>query len=280
MLMTEEYKSISPNLHVCILNWNGGDTLSQCINSILSNDASNFRITVIDNGSIDKSIENLDSQIGVVQLEKNHGFSVGYNLGINKCLSKDDEYIILLNYDTTVDSNFISSITNQISKNGSDYIYGVKILYDDNRNLLWYGGGVANLSKGVISHIGIRENHENYSCQTETDYVTGCCMIIHKDNYLKLGGFDQSFFMYNEDVDLCLRAKEIGINCIYIPSAMIYHKVSLSTGGNYSIKKILLKFKSSYTLFRKYFGLPKALFLLFKYFIRSLLRMNAKNKHG
>ena len=63
-------------------------------------------------------------------------------------------------------------------------------------------------------------------------------MIIHKDNYLKLGGFDQSFFMYNEDVDFCIRAKEIGIDCIYLPDPVVYHNVSLSSGGNYSFKKI------------------------------------------
>ena len=64
--MTNEYKSISPKLNVCILNWNGGDTLAQCVDSILSNSATNFRITVIDNGSTDQSIENLDSQIQVI----------------------------------------------------------------------------------------------------------------------------------------------------------------------------------------------------------------------
>jgi len=276
--MIEQDKTIQPKLHVCILNWNGGDTVNQCVNSILSNDANNFRITVIDNGSTDGSIENLGSQINIVQFKKNYGFSTGYNLGITQCVSEGDEYIIILNYDTTVDKNFISSITDQIIKNGSAYIYGVKILYDEDRSLLWYGGGAANLSKGIISHIGIRENHENYSSQSETDYVTGCCMIIHKDNYLKLGGFDQSFFMYNEDVDLCLRAKKLGINCIYVPSAIVYHKVSHSLGGNYSIKKILLKSNSSYRLFRKYFIFPKALLLLFKYLTRSLLRINPKGE--
>ncbi len=268
--MIDQHKNISPKFNICILNWNGGEMLSQCIDSILSNRATNFKITVIDNASSDDSIKNLDSQIQIVKLEKNYGFSIGYNLGINKCLSHDDEYIILLNYDTVVDNNFITSITDQIVKNGQNYIYGTKILYDSNKSLLWYGGGRVDLSKGIISHIGIRKNHNEFNSRLETDYVTGCCMIIHKDNYLKLNGFDESFFMYNEDVDLCLRAKKIGVNCLYIPSAIVYHKVSLSTGGNYSIKKIFLKSKSSYILFRKYFKNPMAFLLLFKYFFKSL----------
>ena len=95
--MIEGHENIKPNLRVCILNWNGGDTLNQCVNSILSNNASNFRVTVIDNCSTDDSIEKLDSQIELIQLEKNYGFSAGYNLGLNRCLSDNDEYIILLN---------------------------------------------------------------------------------------------------------------------------------------------------------------------------------------
>lgn len=276
--MIDEHKSISPKFNVCILNWNGGKMLSRCIDSILSNSATNFKITVIDNASSDDSIENLDSQIHIVKLKKNHGFSVGYNLGINKCLSHDDEYIVLLNYDTIVDSNFITSITRQIVKNGENYIYGAKILYDDNKNLLWYGGGRVDLSKGIISHIGIRKDHNKFNSQVKTDYVTGCCMIIHKNIYLKLNGFDESFFMYNEDVDLCLRAKKNGINCLYIPSAIVYHKISLSTGGNYSIKKIFLKSKSSYILFRKYFKNPMAFLLLFKYFFKSLFMIITNRK--
>ena len=265
------------NVRVCILNWNGGEVLHRCIDSLLLNTTQEFKITIIDNASTDNSLNNIKSNVEVIRLDENYGYSKGYNLGIEK-ISKNDEYIVLLNYDTVVSSNFISSLLNQIKINGKKYIYGVKILYKNNKNLIWYAGGEVDLSKGIISHIGLREDAENYNVLKKTDYVTGCCLVIHKENYQKLNGFDTIFFMYNEDVDFCIRAKDIGLECLYLPNPLVYHNVSLSTGGNYSIKKILLKSKSSYVLFRKYYSFSKTLFLLFIYLNRTLFNLNHAKK--
>jgi len=265
------------NIRVCILNWNGGKTLHKCIDSLLNNTTQEFKITVIDNASSDNSLNDIKSNVEIVRLDKNYGYSKGYNLGIEK-LGKDDEYIVLLNYDTVVASDFISSLLKQIKINGKNYIYGVKILYENNKKLIWYAGGKVDLSKGIISHIGLRESSENYNSSKKTDYVTGCCLVIHKENYQKLNGFDTIFFMYNEDVDFCIRAKDIGLECLYLPNPLVYHNVSLSTGGNYSIKKILLKSKSSYVLFRKYYSFSKTLFLLFIYLNRTLFNLNHAKK--
>ena len=273
----EDINNIKPKLHVCILNWNGGAELNQCIDSLLKNVTQDFKITVIDNGSTDSSIDNISDSVKVVTLGKNHGFSKGYNLGLEKCLQDDDEYIILLNYDTIVSTDFISHIVDKISGKGINYIYGVKILYENNRNLIWYAGGMLSLSKGIISHVGLREDSQKYIHKKTTDYVTGCCLIVHKNNYQKLNGFDSRFFMYNEDVDFCLRAKKIGIDCMYLPEPVVYHKVSLASGGNYSIKKILLKSKSSYLLFRKFYSFPRASILLFIHFIRTLFNLNPRS---
>ena len=101
------------NIRVCILNWNGGETLNRCIDSLFQNTDQDFSITIIDNGSTDGSLDNVKSSIEVIKLDKNHGYSKGYNLGIEK-IRDNDEYIVLLNYDTSVSSNFISSLSNQI----------------------------------------------------------------------------------------------------------------------------------------------------------------------
>ena len=267
------------NIRVCILNWNGGETLHRCIDSLLQNTTQDFSITIIDNGSTDGSLDNIKSSIEVIKLDKNYGYSKGYNLGIEK-ISDNDEYIVLLNYDTSVSSNFISSLSNQIKINGKKYIYGVKILYKNNKNLIWYAGGRADLSKGIIFHVGLRQNSKNYNSAKKTDYITGCCLVVHKDNYQRLNGFDTDFFMYNEDVDFCIRAKGLGLECLYLPDPVIYHDVSLSTGGNYSIKKISLKLKSTYILFRKHYSFPKSLLLLIIYLNRTIFNLNGGNEVG
>lgn len=80
-----------------------------------------------------------------------------------------------------------------------------------------------------------------YSAPIETDYVTGCCLFTSMQVINQLNGFDEQFNMYGEDVDLCLRAKQEGINCYYWSEARLWHHVSASLGGEFSIKKLSKK---------------------------------------
>ena len=261
-----------PKFRICILNWNGGSHLSECINSIKNNTYSNLSITVIDNGSTDRSVDTLDSEVQLVKLDSNYGFAAGYNYGLNKIISEKDEFLILLNFDTIVKNDFITCLAESINKYSSKNIFGVKILYADNRDLVWYAGGKINLKKGIIRHLGIRKKLNYISNDFETDYVTGCCMVIHKDIFKALNGFDDVFFMYNEDVDLCLRARDKGLRCIFLNNPQIFHKVSLSVGGKYAMKKIIMKIKSTYILYRKSFNIFSSLFYFLLYLFRSGLR--------
>ena len=262
--------SYNIKFHVCILNWNGQEVLRDCVQSILNNQFESFKVTVIDNGSDDFKSRELDSRVNIIKLDKNYGFAKGYNLGISKAKIDKNEYLILLNNDTIVDKNFFINLSNSIQSKKTESIYGPKIMFDD-EDLIWYGGGKVNLDKGIIRHVGIRKPSGDLNIESNTDYVTGCCMIVKKSIYDDLGGFDESFFMYNEDVDFCLRAKLNKIECVYLPSIIISHKVSSSMGGYYSRKKISMKIKSAFLLYKKYYSQPRAILLLVKYCMKSLL---------
>ena len=262
-------------IRICILNWNGGADLQDCINSLRLNQSKDFLITVIDNNSSDDSLLELSDDIEIIHLDQNYGFAKGYNIGIQKCITSKDEYIVLLNYDTVIDSDFIQNIIEKINISGSEHIYGVKILYNSNKDFIWYAGGEIDLQRGIISHIGIRESKDKYTLDQKTDYVTGCCMIMHKDIFFKLNGFDERFFMYNEDVDFCLRANSIGIQCQFLSNPIIFHKVSSSVGGNYSIRKMLMKSKSGYQLYRKYYSFYKTILLMLLYTCKSAFRIKS-----
>ena len=270
MINTTKYNI---KFHVCILNWNGQEVLRDCIQSILNNQYESFKVTVIDNGSDDFNPTELDPKVNIIKLNNNYGFAKGYNLGISKAKIDNDEYLILLNNDTVVDKNFFINLTESIKSKKTESIYGPKITFDDAKDLIWYGGGKVKLDRGIIEHVGIRKSSSDFSIESNTDYVTGCCMIVRKGIYDDLGGFDESFFMYNEDVDFCLRAKLNKIKCVYLPSVIISHKVSSSLGGYYSRKKILMKIKSAFLLYKKYYSKPRATMLLVKYCIRSLIRI-------
>jgi len=236
---------MNPLIEILILNWNGGKMLKECIASVKKIDYSNYKIRIIDNASSDNSIEmvkNTFSNINYTQLDENYGFSKGYNKYFNQIDSKELEYILILNNDTIVDANILNSFIEATKKFGKNNIYGPKIFYRNRPNLIWYAGAKVNLKYGKISHIGIRKkDSQKYSLSAQTDYVTGCCLFTSIKNIKDLNGFDERFQMYGEDVDFCIRARENNILCYYWPNAILYHHVSFSIGGNYSIKKIYRK---------------------------------------
>ena len=108
-------------------------------------------------------------------------------------------------------------------------------------DLIWYSGGEVDLSSGIIRHLGIRCKDGNLEpLLKNTDYITGCCIFTHNTNIKKLKGFDDTFNMYCEDVDLSLRALNLGIQCVYAPKAIMWHEVSNSFSSEFSINKITL----------------------------------------
>ena len=243
---------MNPHVKILILNWNGIHLLQPCLNSVNAINYPNYSIMVIDNGSTDGSLDMVKKNypnVECMDLDKNYGFSGGYNRCFSQLGKESSAFIMLLNNDTEVDTEILNSFNDAREKFGDNYIYGGKIYYMDNPETIWYAGGKVNLNLGWISHKGIRNlDSEDYSITMETDYVTGCCIFTSMQVINQLDGFDERFNMYGEDVDLCLRAKKVGIQCYYWPKAKLWHKVSSSIGGQYSIRKWVHKQSSKFKL--------------------------------
>lgn len=248
---------MNSHIYILILNWNGKNLLKPCLDSILDIDYDNYTTLVIDNNSTDgssKMIKNRFPNVEYLQLEKNYGFAGGYNRCFDYLRDKDPEYILLLNNDTEIEPDILSSFIKAAKHYGNQNIFGGKIFYHHNPKKIWYAGGHVNLKYGRIYHRGIHKNDsEKYSFNSITDYVTGCCLFTTWDVIEKIQGFDDQFNMYGEDVDLCLRAKRKDVQCFYWPDAKLLHHVSASVGGNWSPKKIISKFKSLFRLWIKHF---------------------------
>ena len=232
---------MTPHIKILILNWNGKHLLKPCLESVSAIDYPNYSAMVIDNGSTDNSVKMVRenySEVELLELESNNGYAGGYNRCFTQLKNDYSEFILLLNNDTEVDPNILSSFIQAKEMYGDNNLYGGKIFYQNTPNLIWHAGGNVNLKWGHVSHRGLRKpDSEQFSIPCETDYVTGCCLFTSMEVINQLNGFDEQFNMYGEDVDLCLRAKEEDINCYYWPHAKLWHHVSASLGGNYSINK-------------------------------------------
>ena len=247
---------MTPHIKILILNWNGVHLLKPCLDSVNAIDYPNFSVVVIDNGSSDGSLEMISAHypnLKCIGLDKNYGFAGGYNRYFAHLSNDESEFILLLNNDTEVDSNILNSFIQAKKQFGDNQIYGGKIYYRDNPEIIWYAGGKVNLRWGRIYHRGIRKmDSEKYSFPITTDYITGCCLFIAWEKMQQLRGFDDQFHMFGEDVDLCLRAKKEGIQCYYWPEAKLWHHVSGSINGAFSIGKLFSKYRSLFKLYFKH----------------------------
>ena len=247
---------MTAHIKFLILNWNGKHLLKPCLDSVTALDSPNYSVMVIDNGSVDNSVKMVNKNfpnVDILELKNNYGFAGGYNRCFTRFKDEYSGFILLLNNDTVVDPDILNSFIQAKEKYGDNNLYGGKIFYQNNPELIWYAGGKVNIKWGHISHRGIRkQDSPEFSIPCETDYITGCCLFTSMKVINKLNGFDERFNMYGEDVDLCLRAKEEGIQCYYWPEAKLWHHVSASLGGAFTIHKLRKKMVGYFKIILKH----------------------------
>ena len=255
-----------PSVTVIVLNWNGKDLTIECLESLKQVHYSNFNILVVDNGSTDGSVELLKEkfpEVSILVLEKNLGYASGNNRGFDSLKPDPPEFVIFLNNDTIVDENFIEPLVKQLLTHKKASQTVPKIYYENDPKLIWYAGGIVNLWTGSIYHLGIRQyDGPAYSKTHKTKYATGCCFCMRYGEFKEFGGFDETFPMYSEDVDLSLWIRAAGKQVWFVPDSKIWHKVSASLGGAFSFGKMVRKARGIFLLIKKHANLVQLLTLI------------------
>ncbi|MBU1118908.1 glycosyltransferase family 2 protein [Patescibacteria group bacterium] len=229
--------------------------LRECFDSLKNQTRTDFDIYVVDNGSTDETVSVIEKEYDHVVLEKskvNLGFGKGNNVSIKKALGNGAEIIILLNQDTVVQENFVEECVKAVM----DPAVGLaspKILYKENNKIWWTG---SKLFRGkdllfrpqfqIATHIAKKEDDTGqFDTDTETDYIPGTALVTRKDVLEKIGLFDEDFFMYSEDVDLSLRAKEAGYTLKYFPSTTVYHDTPFTKKKEkFSFRRLWFKYSN------------------------------------
>ena len=217
----------------------------------------NFRIVVVDNGSTDGSQAMVRSEypdVALVEHGRNLGVMEGYNSGLRYGLEHAAGWILLLNNDILVESDLLSKLVDAAASDSRAGILGPKIYYYDQPDRFWYAGGRINYFTGVISHRGIREkDHGQYDRTEETDYITGCAMLVRREVVERIGMLDPVFSpMYSEDADYSIRARRAGYRLLYVADARLRHKVSAFSGGGATPLKTALKVEHNLIIFKRY----------------------------
>jgi GT2 family glycosyltransferase len=216
---------------VVVLNYKVAQETIDCVKSVLKNDYGNLKIYVVDNNSgdgIEESIKDF-KQVEFIQTGDNLGFAGGNNIGIKKALKDGCDLAFIVNPDTTLEKDTISILLSGMEDQEAG-IVGPKILFETEKNI-WFAGGKLDKNNVMGSHIGVDEKDiGQYDEIKEVDFITGAGMMISREVIEKVGVFDERYFLYLEDVDLCFRAKEKGFKIRYIPTAKMYHQNAKSTG--------------------------------------------------
>ncbi|MBT4209851.1 MAG: glycosyltransferase family 2 protein [Candidatus Komeilibacteria bacterium] len=241
-----------PDISIVIVNWKAKDFLKKCLKSIFDyqNDYQ-VEVFVVDNDSQDGSVEMLKEkfpQVILMPLAKNIGFGAANNLAIDKAQA---EYIFLLNPDTELTKDFLDHAFVYMQSNPGVGIIAPKILNSDGSQQLSIRRNPNLLSQILVLFklINILPNNRilsnylfknfDYTKEQSVDQIMGAAMLIHKSVFEKIGIFDEKFFIWFEEVDLCKRARQANISIRYFPGAEIVHHGGESFSQANSLKKQL-----------------------------------------
>lgn len=252
-----------PLVSVVIVNWNGKHLLEECLRSLANQRFNDFEVIVVDNGSADGSVEYLRADhpgVVLVALPTNTGFAGGSNAGIRASSGK---YIALLNNDTRTDPSWLAELVAVAEATPEAGMWASKILsYDrpdaiDNVGLLLYRDGLARGKGRLEQDLG------QYDQRCEALFPSGCAGLYRRQLFDEVGLLDEDFFAYADDVDLGLRGRLAGWGCLYVPTAVIYHRYS-SSSSSYSPFKAFLVERNRIWVLLKYF--PAELILISPFF--------------
>lgn len=211
---------------IIVLNFNAGELLQNCIESISKISYESIEIIVVDNSSTDESQNKCKRkfpQIKLIQNKENHGFCGGNNIGIKEAKGK---YIVVLNPDTIVEENLISELVKAFKNNGKG-LYQPKILSLENKKILQSTGNMIHIFGFGFARDKGKKDFEQHKIES-IGYAAGTCLFSSKQIFEKLGFFDEFLFLYHDDLDFGWRAAQRGIRSFMVPQTKIYHAESYS----------------------------------------------------
>jgi GT2 family glycosyltransferase len=233
-----------PSVHVVIVNWNAGPQLGECLQSFaaVEQDGVIVRITVVDNASTDGSCEGLTAAVplSIIRNAENRGFGAACNQG---AAGAESDYLLFLNPDTRLMPGSLSGPVTylQSDQHGAVGIAGIQLLGDNGkvtRNTArmptaWsMVGGAIGLDRLLPTafppHFVVDWAHDQ---TREVDQVMGAFFLVRRKVFEAVGGFDERFFVYFEDLDFAVRARAQGWSSVYLASAQAFHRGQGTTHG-------------------------------------------------
>lgn len=257
-----------PKVSVLILSYNGKYLLEDAISSYLDNDYPNFDVVVIDNGSNDKTQEYVEEnfpEAKVIRIEKNRGYSGGFNFGLDYAFNKNKaDYVLVTNNDVKVDRRVVSELVQIALQDEKIGFVTGKVFYHEKPTILQTVGKKEDPIRWNGNHIGRgEEDSGQYDEICERFFIDDVFTLVSRELFIETGGYDTTFFLEAEEYDWQARAKNLGYKIMYTPHAKIWHKESMTIGKVSPLKAfydarnpmLVILLHKSPQFFKRYFWL-------------------------
>ena len=222
---------------VVIPNYNGQEFIGNCLESLRKQNKVSFDIVLVDNGSTDNSVSIVKGdypEVEVISLPENTGFCGAVNVGIRNSKTK---YVILLNNDTEVETNFVAEMVKSINAHPHAFSCAAKMLQYQQRDLIDDAGNLYN-ALGWAYALGKGKFERSYAKERKVFSACAGAAIYRRELLNKMGLFDEEHFAYLEDTDIGYRALIYGYENWFVPTARVYHIGSGTSGSRYNQFKI------------------------------------------
>lgn len=223
-----------PQVYIILVNWNGTEDTVECLGALSHLDYPRYSVLLIDNGSDTPCTGRISASfpdVEVIESAWNRGFAGANNLGIRTALDRGADYVWLLNNDTAVKPEALSELVRVAESVPHCGIVGSKVLFHESGDVIDFAGGVIHHTRGYTDHRGSGEvDRGQYDGVQEVDYVSGCSLLAKSATIREVGLLEESYFMYWEDTDWCVRTARGGWQVLYAPRSVVYHKKSRGLG--------------------------------------------------
>lgn len=226
---------------IVILHYKGKEFTAQCLESVRKLKTDGLKIeTIVVNNNPKESLRGLKKRFKGLRFLKtgeNLGFTGGNNFGIKRALKDSADYVFLVNNDTILDKDILVQLIEVVKKEEKSGILAPKIYFapgyeyhhdrykkSERGKVFWYAGGKIDWQNVIASHRGVDEvDKGQYDQIEETDYISGCGMLIKREVLEKIGLLDDKYYLYYEDADFSTKAKKAGYKLLFVPQAKMWH---------------------------------------------------------
>jgi len=234
VILNKQVTFVKKNIAILIINWNSSKVLLRCLECIAKQESIKPEVFVLDNSNDDPMAEIYCSRFSSVQFyksEKNVGFAAGNNLIFQK--TKGYEWIALVNPDAFLEPDWLSKMLSASIAHPEYSFFASRLIQSANHKILDGDGDTMHVSGWAWRHgncqpvpHGAIKPHEIFS-------ACAAAALYRRDAFESMGGFDEDFFCYSEDVDLGFRLRLAGHRCLLVPDAVAYHVGAASTGNRH-----------------------------------------------